>query len=315
MKVNRKRIISLFIGMLLILCMLTGCGNASKSSVNQPVNSSDVATDGFYVDESYAKEDKEFENNFVNQKDENQKLIYTGNITIKCDDIVQTYDNLQKKMTEVDARFESINEYRGDKTMIIRVPKAQFMDFVNSLNGIGGEIVSSNISATDKTNQFLDNEHRIDILETEYNEIKALMDRATNIEEIMQIRDRLSEITYELESLQGYNKQITYDSDYAKLTITLSKVYVSSTESPSFSIQIKEAFNDGIYALRIFVLGLIRIWWLLLIVAAVIVLIVRKVKTSNRRKYQPTAQNYAKPNTTVTNDNKSTHEEKNVTKS
>ena len=217
------------------------------------------------------------EGSLFSQTEKDQKLVYSGDVTIGTDNIQKSYDKVTEKMKEHNAVFESVNESSYYKTMIIRVPKDNFLSLYESLSEVDGSITSSNVSIDDMTKSYTDNERRLDILKTEYNELKDLMKKTDNVEDILSIRGRLSEITYEIEELQGTNDNIDYDANFSRLEVTLQ---LTGNNSPvSFWYQIKEAFHNSISAIKGLFLFLIEIWWIiLLIVCGVFFFIKRKKK-------------------------------------
>ena len=239
-------------------------GDAYKSYGSKSIN---AVEDGAEYGDTYVANEDMAEGDSVNnrlftQSEKNQKLVYTGDVTIGTENIKKSYKKITEKMEEFGATFESVNESSSYKTMTIRVSKDKFMALYESLSEVDGNITYSNISITDMTKSYTDNERRLDILKTEYDELKSLMKSANKVEDILSVRDRLSEITYEMEELKGSNDAIDYDSNFSRLEVTLQ---LTGSASPvSFWYQIKEAFSNSIYAIKALFLFLVEIWWVIL---------------------------------------------------
>lgn len=220
---------------------------------------------------------------------ENQKLIYTGYINIGTDSIKKTYKNILSNMNTYGAFFEAVDESSNYKSMTIRVPQDKFMEFYDALSEVGGTITSSNVNVTDATKRYADNQKRIDILETEYSELKEIMEKAKNVEDLLAVRDKMKEVTIELESLKSSNETIDYDAEYATLTVNLS--LNGSHDETAFGHKIKEAFSNGLYMLENVCVGLITMWWLILIIVAGIFVWKKKgsLKKKNKESKEITA--------------------------
>ena len=212
------------------------------------------------------------------RSEEKQKLVYTGDVTIGTENINKSYKKITEKMQEFGATFESVNESASYKTMVIRVPKDKFMDMYESLSEVDGSITYSNVSISDMTKVYTDNERRLDILKTEYDELKDLMKDANKVDDILAIRDRLTDLTYEIESLKGSNDTIDYDANFSRLEVTL---HLTGSASPvSFWYQIKEAFSNSIQAIKALFLFIIELWWVILAGLGIFFFVRKKVSQS-----------------------------------
>lgn len=207
---------------------------------------------------------------------ENQKIVYTGTVEIGTDSIDKSYKKVTETMKEHEATFESVSDSSTSKTMVIRVPKDKFISMYESLSEVGGNITYSNVSMTDMTKTYTDNARRLDILQTEYKELKELMGTAKTVQDILSIKDRMTELTYEMEQLKGSNDDIDYDSNFSRLEVTL---HLAGGSSPvSFGYQIKEAFIDGINMIKNLFLLLVELWWVILIGVGIFVFIKKRHK-------------------------------------
>ena len=219
-----------------------------------------------YIENKSLSEDSKSGHNFVSAEDENQKLVYSGNVEIRSENVDKTYDELIKLMNKYDGKIENLSQYNSSITIDIRILKDNFMKLYNELNDVPGDITSSDLNIDDKTKQYSDNSRRIDVLKTEYDELKDLMKEAQNLEEILELKDRLTELSYEIESYEQSNATIDYDAKYSTLTIRITKYSSGSFESIPFGQQIKEAFHDSIEFIKAFIIFLVTIWFFIFLI-------------------------------------------------
>lgn len=257
--------------LLLMMGILIGTSHSDSSYKNSATDAYDdygydyISEGSNSLKTASTEEDVEESSTLFAQSEKGQKLVYTGDVVIGTDNIDKSYSKITDNMKEFNASFESVSDSSYNKHMTIRVPKDNFMKFYESLSKVDGSITSSNVSIDDMTKAYQDNERRMDILQTEYDEMKDLMKKAESVDDVLSIRDRLSDITYELESLKESNNSIDYDSNYSRIEITLQ---LTGNASPvSFGYQIKQAFVNSIQAIKTLFLFLIEIWWVLLIIA------------------------------------------------
>ena len=117
------------------------------------------------------------------------------------------------------------------------------------------------------------------------------MKKAGSVEEILSIRDRMTGVLYELESLNKENNQIDYDVSWSRVTLSLQEVIVYSKVDDDFGQRVKVAFVNGwadfASAMQeIFVFLLAALPWLLLMggIAVLIVLLVRRGNKKRRAR-------------------------------
>lgn len=292
---------------LALMLTLTACPDSTQKFVNTDNYGETISND--YGE---AKNSADGDTLFAKSQGE-QKLIYSGSVSIGTDSIKKTSDKVAENMKKYDAFFESVNASSTYKTMIIRIPKKNYMAFYDSLSEVGGEITSSNIDITDSTKTYTDNAKRIEILQTEYDELKELMQKAETVEEVLSIRERMSTVTYEIESLKGSNETIDYDADYGKLSLTLN--LNGSHDEASFGHRLKEAFSGGFHILKSIIIGLAYFWWAFLLAAYMIFATQKNIWPFRKRAIatapKPSAvklteKKTKKPQETKTNEKKTT---------
>lgn len=304
-KKRTKNKILIAIGVVILALLLFAFGTIAGVIVNNEISSSyenrsyneamtepNAVSKGFSTDledtdaanDATQNEGAETTKLFASTESEDQKLIYSGEATIGTEDVQKTYKDLTKKMSKYGAKFESVNETQYTKDVCIRVEKEKFMSLYNDLSDISGNITSSNIDIKDATRTFTDNERKIDALKTEYDEMKELMKKAKNVDEVLSIKDRMTEISYELQSLQQSNKDIDYDSKYSRLNLHIRKIGIHPAETISFWSQIKESFDTSISIIKGIVLFLVTIWWFILLVVVGIICGRHIMKKENHKK-------------------------------
>jgi len=266
-------IILLFLGLVAGGMLFSAQGNNTASYDDFMMTSNSYKGEMSYgvAEEASISEDM-FENN------SNEKLVYTGSVNIGTEELDESYNQAQDLMKSHNAFIENINRSEDYISLSIRVPKDKFLAFYHSLSEISGTITDSNINVENYTKSYKDNERRIDILQTEYDELKELLQEATNVEEILAIKDRMSYVTYDLESLTAQNNEIDYDVEYSILELRLRKVGNNVIEDTPFGRQVKDAFKNSLVIFKTMILGLINIWWIL-VIPIIIVIIYKKRKT------------------------------------
>lgn len=226
-----------------------------------------------------------------------RKLIKTVNISAETEKFDTLIPDLQGQVESLGGYIESISVYdinsyyveehlekqRG-ADMTARVPKEKLDGFLARV-GEQANVTSHSESVEDVTLQYVDLESHKKALLTEQERLIELLGEAESVEDIIAIEGRLSEVRYQLESMESQLR--TYDNK-----IDYSTVYLYVTEvrkyTPSVDASVGEKIANGFvksledigYGIRDLAVGFVIdlpyiVLWIVII--AVIVLILRLV--------------------------------------
>ena len=166
----------------------------------------------------------------------------------------------------------------------VRIPSDRLDEFIEVVGSLGN-VTYKNESVEDVTLQYVDVESRKKALETEQARLLELLEKADNLEDLLTIESRLSEVRYELENYGSQKRLLDNQIDYSTVHITVNEVErITEVKERTFFEEIGYRFNDSLYivgaGLKGFVIGIIgslpiiAVW---IAVIAGIVLILRKV--------------------------------------
>ena len=227
--------------------------------------------------ENYETEET-LDNEFISKTDDNQKLIYTGDVSISSENIDKTYQELVSYMNKNNGKIESMSKSASTKKIIMRIPSENFLKMYDSLENLYGEISDSSMDVKDKTKEYTETAKKIEILETEYNELKEMMEQSNDVQDLLAVKDRMVNVTYELEFLKSRNETIDYDANYSILSVWISSSKYEEPEVESFGTQFKNSLRASIYGLKLFILFLVRIWWIIIILITIIIFIIKRAR-------------------------------------
>ena len=235
------------------------------------------------------------------------KIIYSGYMYIETTEFDEAVAAVEAKVREFGGFIESSNinghtEYRPDGTTslvdrnasyVVRVPSAKFDAFVKQ-SGSLGNVLSSNTSAENITSQFTDAEARKNSLKVQEERLLAMMEKTDDIESLIALEERLSEVRYEYEAIE--RKLINWQNqvDYSSVNLNLQEVAVYTPVVPvqrTFGEKLGSAFADGwngfvrfVQNLTLALASALPALILLALLALAIVLIVRSAKRRSKAK-------------------------------
>lgn len=228
----------------------------------------------------------------------------------------KTYDDfiagLEQCIAELGGYIESSEAYGGgiyssrnsrNSHIVVRIPESQYNRFMNDVCAIGTLTYKSE-SSDDVTMSYVDTESHIKALETEYDALIEILDKAASLDDVIQLQSRITEVTYQLDSykaqLRKYDDLITY----CTVNIDVSEVWreTQNEEVMSFGERIVSGLEETFYEIGedltdfsvwlITSLPYILIWAVLLTVLILLVrLCIQKIK---RKKEQKLINRYMK---------------------
>ncbi|MCF6466767.1 DUF4349 domain-containing protein [Clostridium sp. Cult2] len=241
-----KRIIYIFIIIVLTMSMIVGCGKQKESVPNDMVTSE-------YDSEPAAKEDSDtgYGSDSLLEPD---KVITTIDLRFETTEFDTSNEELDKIIKKHEGYVEYSNisyssrNYRTGQ-YVIRVPKANTQNFKTDLKNIGNK-TNESLNKQDVTKQYTDTESRLKVIEVKEERILALMEKADRIEDIIALEEQLSQIIYEKERLQSSLMDLDDKVDFSTVNLYIrevDKLISATTPKTTFGNKISDALNDSLY--------------------------------------------------------------------
>lgn len=183
----------------------------------------------------------------------NRKLIKTVNLSVETQEFDKLLQIVENKTTEYGGYIEQLYTYNGsiyssyksDKnaSLTLRIPKDKLDEFLSEVGQVSN-IVDRNESVEDVTLTYVDMESRKKVLLAEEERLLSFMEQAETIEEMITIENRLSDVRYQIESMESQLR--TYDNkiDYSTVYLNIREVAVL-TPAPEEEETIWQRIGSG----------------------------------------------------------------------
>jgi len=191
---------------------------------------------------------------------------------------------------------------------VIRVPSKVFDETMFNLPSLG-TVFNQRTQGTDITDQYTDTESRVRNLKVQEDRILELITKAEKIEEIVSLEGRLSELRYQIESLENSLKNFDRLLDYSRITLSISEVVKVTDQKPvpkTISERLSQAFDiawlnfvEGSQDLAVWVVYNIFTLIILFIIFVIVIMIISSGKNRKLRKQKKLERQLAKINTTA----------------
>lgn len=308
MKINR--LIPIFL--VIVLC-LSGCGNPipeKKAVQTESISTQKLETNEIKSTSGVQSNDSNFAGTIqleetAETSDEknvstNRKLIKNVSVKIETTELEKSKEQIEKAIKDANGYIENSN-YENNKDysfaryhLKIRIDTNQLETFSDSLNKIG-TITFKNEETKDVTLEYSDMESYKKTLQIEQERILSLLEQSKDLEMIIQLEDKLSEIRYELERQESQLKLYDNLIEYSTIDLTLEEVeHISgSNKNDSIFKRIGNGLKDTFYDLKVifsnlFVFLIVNSPYILIIGGIITLIIIYRKKHPRKKKQNKT---------------------------
>lgn len=324
---KRKNLIQSVLMAALAAALLTACGSSSKyAGTNsqayetaaaatydyggEPMISNGVAVlnEMAEAEEAYDTAGIELQEGGIKEQQDalaGRKLIKNVDMSVETEEYDALIPALENQVASLGGYIEEMSvsnriyHYTNDMNlknmrsayMTARIPKENLDDFVSAV-AQQSNVVRRYESVTDVTLQYVDLESHKKALSAEQDRLLELMEKAETVEDIITIEGRLSEVRYQLESMESQLRTFDNKIDYSTVNISIDEVEIySPNETTSAWQRISSGFMNSLrgvgrgisnFAIWFIIhLPYIIVWAVIIVV---IILIIRAVRRSMSKR-------------------------------
>ena len=183
-----------------------------------------------------------------------RKRITSGECTVETahyEDFLTTLDHLLTKYGGYREKYsENENSFsRRTCYLTLRIPAESLEAFLSSAFE-NATITRQLFETEDITAQYADTEGRIAALQAEKEALLQMLQAADQVEDLLKIREQLSEVTAQLESYTRQLKSFDQQISYSALSLTVCEVDKESTRPTSFASRLGHRFVESLEHIR-----------------------------------------------------------------
>lgn len=312
---NVKKLLALLLALAMVVAALTACG--AESAVNEiardeAMPEAEAPMEEAWVEEEYASDESGISSasGSTPALPEGQKIITTLNITAQTEDMDPLLESINAKITQLGGYMEAQEIYNGSSYgnsyryrnayLTIRIPAKDLDSFV-ALVKENANVVRQNTSTENVTLTYVGVQSRITALETEQSRLLELLAQAQNMEDLLLIESRLTDVQAELEEYTSRLRVLDNKIDYSTIHLDLEEVkeYTPVEEEPDTVWQrigkglSRNIKNIGKGFVNFFVWLIVALPYLVIIgiIVTVLILIIKKAKRKTVKKNPPKPEN------------------------
>lgn len=298
-----------WLSLLIVPVLLSGCGGTDRSAYSEAKEMTQESCEEDRYNDSSFKEDNTSEKNEKvtevgrSPLDSTRKYIqhfYYDLDTLTFDDSRSAVESLvNSKNGYIESSSQNLLGYRKKMQRheraryaeyVLRIPINQMVDFESELADFG-YISSSKTEVEDVTNQYFDTEVHLKTLKVREERLLKLMEKADELEAILELEKELARVRYEIESLEASFRQLKNRVQYSTVYLTLREVFEASeikVPAETFGERLHQGFGTSLRSLSRFfeelALFLLTKSPILILVVVVIYFIILLIRRLARRK-------------------------------
>jgi hypothetical protein len=241
---------------LAFMFIFSACGGGAKSSNTGSDSSS--GNKGAYNNGEYDSGKPEADNTKGNASQQSTQLVIVNyNLDVECEDVDEAIDKIRGKCDQAGGYVESQESSQYNGNMVLRVPSKAGQEFVDFLDD-NFEVDRTQKSTQDITDKYVDNDARLTNLKAEEAQILEVMKKASTVEDILSVQDKLYGVRSEIESLEALKKSWDSQVQYSTIAVNISqKAIVTETKKSiiggsEFIKAIKKGFTNTAIGLILF---------------------------------------------------------------
>ena len=188
-----------------------------------------------------------------------RKLIKTVNLNLETENYDTLMVGLEQEIEALGGYIEYKDAYHGNyysKTnsyrdrhanITARIPATKLDEFTKTVGEIGN-ITYESESVEDVTLKYVDLSSHKKMLVAEQKRLMELLENAASMEDIITIESRLSEVRYQIESMESQLRTFDNQVDYSTVHINVQEVerYTPQPEKSTWE-RIKSGFAENVY--------------------------------------------------------------------
>ncbi len=229
-----------------------------------------------------------------------RKLIKNVDMDVETREYDKLLSAVQNKVTELGGYIESMDAYNGstyygyratrNANLTIRIPKDRLDDFLDTVSDLGN-VTNRSENVQDVTLTYVDLQSHRDALQTEQERLLQLLEQAESVEDIITIEQRLSDVRYQLESMESQLRSYDNQVDYSTVSLYIDEVEVyTPVEEETTWERICAGFMDSLKSIgegikEAAIWFVINIPYLVIwaVVILIIILVLKKIKKRTKR--------------------------------
>lgn len=217
-------------------------------------------------------------------------LIITANISMRSNDPWASADAARQIAASLGGDIVALSQSgTGDQrsaSLTMRVPSNRVDDALNQIKKLDGEVLTSNVSAKDVTDQLVDLNARLVAKQAEEQRYVQLFAAAKTVDEMLRVDGALANVRTQIEQMQAQLKSTKDRVDFSTISMSVTPLVPSIGDPTTGTWDPSRTFAKAMASLGLLARGLadLAIWGLVFIWVPLLILGSVGLATRARRR-------------------------------
>jgi len=196
----------------------------------------------------------------ANMSEVERKLVKRADVRIRVENLETADTSVSSLMEKYEAYAASTYITENSHYYSLRVPSPVYELFLAEMNGMG-RLINRSENTEDVTLRYYDLEGRLETKKELLRTFQSYLRRASNIEEILKVEARISELQYDIEGTGQQLRHLANRVDYATIELTLlGPAAAAQRRSVTFGERIRQmfgGFGDFLSSVAVVIIGIV----------------------------------------------------------
>lgn len=152
-------------------------------------------------------------------------IIYAAQVSLEVEDVDAAANKIQSVAEGVGGFVQTLSISGGERKsgfITVRVPQEKFYDVLRQVESVGN-VTNKEVSGQDVTEQYIDLEARLKNAESEEERLLAILDKATEVSDILMVEKELMRVRETIEGLKGQLQYLERRVAYSVISVYLEQ--------------------------------------------------------------------------------------------
>ncbi|MBN1316434.1 MAG: DUF4349 domain-containing protein [Anaerolineales bacterium] len=155
-----------------------------------------------------------------------QLVIRNANLSIVVKDTEQTMEAINSLVNGmggwiVNSNLREVDDVKRG-SISVRIPADQLDSFLDQVEEMANLVTNRLVTGEDVTDEYVDIQAQLTNLEATRDRVRNFLDQAKNVEEALQVNDKLSQLEGEIERLTGRKQYLEKSASYSQVSIDIT---------------------------------------------------------------------------------------------
>ncbi|PIR08533.1 hypothetical protein COV53_02500, partial [Candidatus Gottesmanbacteria bacterium CG11_big_fil_rev_8_21_14_0_20_37_11] len=167
----------------------------------------------------------------------NRMVVQNSYLSLVVKKVADTLQSIKTYTTSIGGYMVNSDitnpEDNSSGNITLRIPSEKLEDALSKFRSLSVKVASERLNGTDVTDQYVDNEARLTVLNANMTRFKEIMSQANELSDILNIQQQIFSLQDQIDRIKGSNKYMEQTAKMSLVTVYLSTDEYTLPYAPS----------------------------------------------------------------------------------